>query len=92
MSLGNSTLQLECRPDMRGRVMALWMVAFMGTTPLGGPVIGWIGEHYGPRWSLAVGGLAALAAGIYGLMRLSGGGAPATPVPPQGGKSSIEAS
>jgi hypothetical protein len=47
--------------------MALWTVAFMGSTPVGGPIIGWIGEHVGPRWSLATGGMACLAAAVYGL-------------------------
>ena len=70
-SLGNSTLQLESRPDMRGRVMALWTVAFMGTTPVGGPIIGLIGEHANPRWSLVTGGIAALAAGAYGLFSMA---------------------
>jgi MFS family permease len=63
LSLGNSTLQLESVPEMRGRVMALWAMAFLGSTPIGGPIIGWIGEHAGPRWGLAIGGLAALTAG-----------------------------
>jgi MFS family permease len=63
-SLGNSTLQLESAEAMRGRVMALWTVAFMGSTPIGGPIIGWIGEHVGPRWGLAVGGSAAIFAGV----------------------------
>ncbi|HLH46867.1 MAG TPA: MFS transporter, partial [Acidimicrobiales bacterium] len=40
LSLGNSTLQLEADPAMRGRVMSLWSVAFMGTTPIGGPLVG----------------------------------------------------
>lgn len=69
-SLGNTTLQLECEPEMRGRVMALWSVAFMGSTPIGGPIIGWVGEHASPRWSLVVGGAAALTAGIYGMINL----------------------
>ena len=64
-SLGNATLQLTSSAEMRGRVMALWTVAFLGSTPIGGPVIGAIGEHVGPRWALALGGLAAvLAAGL----------------------------
>jgi predicted MFS family arabinose efflux permease len=64
-SLGNVTLQFESSPDMQGRVMALWSVAFLGTTPIGGPVIGYIGEHAGARWALLIGGVAAvLAAGI----------------------------
>jgi MFS family permease len=64
-SLGNATLQLTSSAEMRGRVMALWTVAFLGSTPVGGPVIGAIGEHVGPRWALALGGVAAvLAAGL----------------------------
>jgi MFS family permease len=66
LSLGNVTLQLGSSVQMRGRVMGLWAVAFLGTTPIGGPIIGWIGQHAGPRWGLAVGGLAALAAGAVG--------------------------
>jgi MFS family permease len=67
-SLGNVTLQLESTPDMQGRVMALWSVAFLGTTPIGGPIIGYIGEHAGARWSLLVGGLAAMLAAGIGFM------------------------
>jgi len=63
LALGNTTLQLAAAPEMRGRVMALWAVAFLGSTPIGGPIIGWIGEHVGPRWGLGVGGVAALLAG-----------------------------
>jgi MFS family permease len=64
-SLGNVTLQLESKPGMQGRVMALWSVAFLGTTPIGGPIIGAISDHASPRWGLFVGGVAALvAAGI----------------------------
>jgi MFS family permease len=64
-SLGNATLQLESAPAMRGRVMALWSVAFLGTTPFGGPLIGWVSEHAGARWGLIIGGAAAIvAAGI----------------------------
>ena len=64
-SLGNATLQLTSSAEMRGRVMALWTVAFLGSTPVGGPVIGAIGEHVVPRWALALGGVAAvLAAGL----------------------------
>jgi MFS family permease len=66
MSTANATLQLTSRPDMRGRVMALYMVLFLGSTPIGGPIVGWIGQHAGARWSLVFGGapslLVALAA------------------------------
>jgi MFS family permease len=65
-TLGNSTLQLNTESSMRGRVMALWTVAFLGTTPIGGPLIGAIGEHAGARWGLLVGGVAAISAAAYG--------------------------
>lgn len=65
MSLSNIILQLESKPAMRGRVMSLWTVAFMGSTVIGGPLIGWIGENIGPRWSLGTSGMAAVfAAGV----------------------------
>jgi MFS family permease len=74
-SLGNATLQLGSAPEMRGRVMALWTVAIMGSTPIGGPIIGWIGEHAGPRWGLVVGGAAAiLAAGLGALTKKADSG------------------
>ncbi len=66
LSLSNITLQLKSAPEMRGRVMALWSVAFLGTTPIGAPIIGLVGEYVGGRAGLAIGGLAALiAATIY---------------------------
>jgi MFS family permease len=67
ISRANATLQLAADPAMRGRVMALWAVAFMGSTPVGGPIVGWIGEHVGPRWALVTGGLACLVAAAYGV-------------------------
>lgn len=69
-SLGNTTLQLESIPQMRGRVMALWAVVFLGSAPIGGPIVGWIGEYAGPRWSLAVGGVAAIVAAGIGAVNL----------------------
>jgi MFS family permease len=66
LSVGNATLQIEADPQMRGRVMALWAVAFLGTTPVGGPLVGWIAEHASPRWALGVGAVAALAAAALG--------------------------
>jgi MFS family permease len=61
----NTTIQLTASPEMRGRVMALYTVAFMGSTPIGGPIVGFIGQAFGGRASLAVGGIATLlAAGL----------------------------
>ena len=67
IALGNTTLQLTSQPNMRGRVMALWSIAFLGTTPIGGPIIGFISDHSNPRIGLAVGGLSAVIAGGIGL-------------------------
>jgi MFS family permease len=69
-TLGNTTLQLATEPSMRGRVMALWTVAFLGTTPIGGPAMGAVGEHAGARWALVVGGVAALCSSTLGLVVL----------------------
>jgi MFS family permease len=69
-TLGNTTLQLATEPSMRGRVMALWTVAFLGTTPIGGPAMGAVGEHAGARWALVVGGVAALCSAVLGLVVL----------------------
>jgi MFS family permease len=67
IALGNTTLQLTSQPMMRGRVMALWSIAFLGTTPIGGPIIGYISDHSNPRIGLVLGGLAAVMAGGIGL-------------------------
>lgn len=52
----NATIQLTSSPMMRGRVAALYLMVFMGGTPIGAPLIGWVGETYGPRWMLLGGG------------------------------------
>lgn len=75
LALANTTLQLAAAPEMRGRVMALWSIAFLGTTPIGGPVVGWVGEHLGPRVGLALGGVATIVAAA-GLARSFGAEAP----------------
>jgi predicted MFS family arabinose efflux permease len=56
-----TVVQLSVDPDIRGRVVALYMMTLMGGTPLGAPVIGWIGETFGPRWTLIAGGAATIA-------------------------------
>jgi len=63
IALGNATLQLTAAPEMRGRVMGLWTVAFLGSTPIGGPIVGWLGEHIDPRVGLGTGAVAALVCG-----------------------------
>ena len=64
LNSANATLQLESDPAFRGRVMALYMTIVMGGTPLGSPVIGWIGEHLGPRWTLLLGGGLTIAGAL----------------------------
>jgi len=61
----NSFLQLAVAPHMRGRVMALYSVVFLGSTPIGGPLMGWIASAAGPRTALALGGLIALGAAAW---------------------------
>ena len=70
-SLAKTTLQLAAKPEMRGRVMALWALAWMGSTPIGGPIVGWTGQAIGARWALVIGGVAALACGILALPALT---------------------
>src|SRR6478752_2328157 len=72
LTSANSMVQLGVDPHMRGRVMALYMAIFMGGTPLGSPLIGWIGSAWGPRWTILIGTItvagALVAATLY-LMR-----------------------
>jgi MFS family permease len=63
IALSNATLQVNSDPRMRGRVLALFSVAFLGSTPLGSPIVGWIAERFGVRASLLVGAFACLIAG-----------------------------
>jgi MFS family permease len=58
LTTANAMVQLSVDPAMRGRVMALYMAIFMGGTPLGAPLIGWIGDVWGPRWTIAIGTIA----------------------------------
>jgi MFS family permease len=66
LSKGNSTLQLEASPQMRGRVMALWAVAFLGSTPIGGPIAGAVSEGLGGRAGIALGAVACGLAALLG--------------------------
>jgi len=61
---GNATLQLTSAPELRGRVMALYTVVFIGSTAIGSPIVGWVGEHVSPRVGLVGGGVVAIVAGL----------------------------
>jgi MFS family permease len=65
---GNSTLQLGAAPSMRGRVMALWAIAFQGTTPVGGPLIGLIVAGEGARTGLLTGAISCVAAAALAMV------------------------
>jgi MFS family permease len=66
----NSTLQLSSSDAMRGRVMALYFVLFLGSTPIGAPLLGWVAETFTARAALGLGGVATLGACAYALARL----------------------
>ncbi len=70
MSTGNSTLQLTAAPEMRGRVMSLWFVAFQGSTPIGGPIVGWVIEWAGARAGLGLGAITCVLTALLGLLVL----------------------
>jgi MFS family permease len=74
----NSTVQLSSAQDMRGRVMGLYMLVFLGGAPLGSLLVGWVAELFGPRMSLVAGGvISAVAAGVIGLLLARRRGVPA---------------
>lgn len=72
VTAANATIQITTDETVRGRVMALYSMIFLGATPIGSPFIGWVGEQFGARWSILVGGGASLAvgviAGVWGLI------------------------
>ncbi|WP_341231182.1 MFS transporter [Nocardioides salarius] len=69
----NTHLQLSTAPEMRGRVMALYMMIFIGGTPLGAPFIGWVGETFGARWTLVVGGVLTVLGTLLASVAFLGG-------------------
>ena len=72
MSTGNSTLQLTADPGMRGRVMSLWFVAFQGSTPIGGPIVGWLMAVAGARAGLGIGAVTCFVVALAGFAALGG--------------------
>ncbi len=69
LTAANATIQVSTTPQMRGRVMSLYLIVFLGATPIGSPLVGWVAEELGPRWSIGVGAISALlvasAAGVW---------------------------
>jgi MFS family permease len=67
----NATFQMSVTPEMRGRVMALYMMVFMGGTPLGAPIVGWVGQEFGARWTLVGGGAATVLGTAFAVVMFS---------------------
>jgi MFS family permease len=67
MTTSTAIVQLRSDPSMRGRVLALQAMVFLGSTPIGGPILGYVSQHFGPRSGVVIGGASAIIAGIYGM-------------------------
>lgn len=68
LTASTAIMQTRSDPEMRGRVLALQAVVFLGSTPIGGPIVGWISQQFGARLGVGVGAAAALGAGTWGLL------------------------
>ncbi len=82
LNSSNALVQLTTEPSMRGRVMAIRMAITLGGTPLGAPLIGWVTDHYGPRWSLGIGVAAGIGATLVALVYVLRHGVPLFAVRP----------
>jgi MFS family permease len=69
LTASTSIVQIEADPAMRGRVLAIQAMLFLGSTPVGGPIVGWISEEFGARYAIGLGAVAALGAGVWGLLK-----------------------
>lgn len=67
MTSANGYVQLSTAPEMRGRVMALYLAIFVGGTPIGAPLVGWVANAYGPRQAMLVGAASGIAAAAIGV-------------------------
>ncbi len=68
ITASTAIVQIRSAPQMRGRVLALQAMVFLGSTPIGGPILGWISERWDARWGIALGSIAALGAGGWGMV------------------------
>ena len=69
LTASTSIVQIESDPEMRGRVLAIQAMLFLGSTPIGGPIVGWVSQEYGARWAIGLGAVAALGAGAWGISK-----------------------
>jgi MFS family permease len=68
LTSSTAIVQTRAEPTMRGRVLALQGMVFLGSTPIGGPILGWVCEAFGARWGILLGAASCLAAGAWGLL------------------------
>jgi MFS family permease len=68
LTASTAIVQIEAAPEMRGRVLALQAMLFLGSTPIGGPIVGFISEEFGARYGIGLGAVAAFAAGLWGVL------------------------
>lgn len=80
MTTSTAIVQLLAGPEYRGRVLAIQAMVFLGSTPIGGPIVGWISDTAGPRAGITVGALACLVAAAYGARALDLDEVPVAPV------------
>ena len=81
MTSSTALVQTESAPTMRGRVLALQAMVFLGSTPIGGPIVGWVAEHLGARYAVGLGAAACVAAGAWGVTVARRDGVDDTPKP-----------
>jgi MFS family permease len=67
----NSLMQLSTEPSMRGRVMAFRVGVALGGMAVGAPILGWVANHFGPRWSLGIAALADFAAALVAISAIA---------------------
>ncbi|MEY2421903.1 MAG: hypothetical protein QOI95_1970 [Acidimicrobiaceae bacterium] len=70
LTASTAIVQIEAAPEMRGRVLALQAMLFLGSTPIGGPIVGWVSQAFGARYAIALGSVAALGAGVWGMLEV----------------------
>jgi predicted MFS family arabinose efflux permease len=70
LTSSTAIVQMRSAPEMRGRVLALQAMLFLGSTPIGGPIVGWIAQQFGARYAIGVGAVAAFGAGVWGLAKV----------------------
>lgn len=85
LTASTAIVQVNAAPDMRGRILALQTIVFLGTTPIGGPILGWLSDATTPRVAVMLGGVATLAAAAWGALeyrrRVPGAGGPVVAEP-----------